>query len=165
MSKKRRKRRPRPARANTPAGESAVAKPSAASRRRRAAALDDERPPAPWGSFPLVELVVLVAIVMLVAGLVIQGGRGPVMIGVGLVLGALAGLELSVREHFGGYRSHTLVLAGALAVAVLGALAFLTGGSVWLPLALGAALAAFALAAWGLTRAFRRRSGQAFKVR
>ena len=100
---------------------------------------------------------------MLVGGLVIQGGRGPVMIGVGLVLGALAGLELSIREHFAGYRSHTLVLSGALAVAVLGGLAFLT--AVWLPLALAAAIAAFALAAWGLTRAFRRRSGQAFKVR
>ncbi len=164
MSKKRRKRRPRPAPTKTPAAEPAVAKTSATLRRRRAAALD-ERPPAPWGSFPLVELVVLVAIVMLVAGLVIQGGRGPVLIGVGLVLGALAGLELSVREHFAGYRSHTLMLAGALAVAVLGGLAFLTGGAVWLPLALAAAVAAFGLAAWWLTRAFRRRSGQAFKVR
>lgn len=107
----------------------------------------------------------MVAIVMLLGGLVIQGGRGPVMIGVGLLLGALAGLELSVREHFAGYRSHTLVLSSALGVAVLGALAFLTGGSVWLPLALAAALAVFALAAWALTRAFRRRSGQAFKLR
>jgi hypothetical protein len=163
MSKKRRKRRPRPAPAKTPGAESAVAAP--APRRRRARALDDERPPAPWGSFPLVELVVLVAIVMLVAGFFVQGGRGPVLIGVGLVLGALAGLELSIREHFAGYRSHTLVLAGALGVAVLGGLAFLSGGSIWLPLALGAAVVAFALAAWGLTRAFRRRSGQAFKVR
>jgi uncharacterized membrane protein len=101
---------------------------------------------------------------MLVGGLVVQGGQGPMMIGVGLVLGALAGLELSIREHFAGYRSHTLVLAGGLAVAVLGALTLLTP-SLWLPLALAAALAAFALAAWGLTRAFRRRSGQAFKVR
>ena len=55
------------------------------------------------------------------------------------------------------------MLSGALAVAVLAALAFLT--ALWLPLALAAAIAAFALAAWGLTRAFRRRSGQAFKVR
>jgi uncharacterized membrane protein len=163
MSKKRRKRRPRPAPANPSGTESAVATP--APRRRRARALDDERPPAPWGSFPLVELVVLVAIVMLVAGFFVRGGRGPVLIGVGLVLGALAGLELSVREHFAGYRSHTLVLAGALAVAVLGGLAFLSGGAVWLPAALAAAVAVFALAAWGLTRAFRRRSGQAFKVR
>jgi hypothetical protein len=158
--RRRRKRRPRPASAKMPAAEPAAKTPPAP-RRRRAPALD-ERPPAPWGSFPLVELVVLVAIVMLVGGLVIQGGRGPVMIGVGLVLGALAGLELSIREHFAGYRSHTLVLSGALAVAVLGGLAFLT---LWLPLALAAASAAFALAAWGLTRAFRRRSGLAFKVR
>ena len=156
--RRRRKRRPRPAPAKTPVAEPA-AKTPAAPRRRRAPALD-ERPPAPWGSFPLVELVVLVAIVMLVGGLAIKGGRGPVMIGVGLVLGALAGLELSIREHFAGYRSHTLVLSGA--VAVLGGLAFLT---LWLPLALAAASAVFALAAWGLTRAFRRRSGQAFKVR
>ena len=32
-------------------------------------------------------------------------------------------------------------------------------------LTLAAALVAFALAAWALTRAFRRRSGQAFKLR
>jgi hypothetical protein len=106
----------------------------------------------------------LVALVMLVGGLIVQGGRGAVMIGVGLVLGALAGVELSIREHFAGYRSHTMVLSGALGVAVLGALAFLVP-SIWLPAALAAALAAFALAAWGLTRAFRRRSGQPFKLR
>lgn len=164
MTKKRRKRRPRPAPANPSGAEPAEAKTPSAPRRRRARELDD-RPPAPWGSFPLVELVVLVAIVMLVGGLIVQDAQGAVMIGVGLVLGTLAGLELSVREHFAGYRSHTLVLSGALAVAVLAALAFLTEGSVWLPLALAAALAVFALAAWGLTRAFRRRSGQAFKVR
>jgi hypothetical protein len=101
---------------------------------------------------------------MLVGGLIVQGTQGSVLIGVGLVLGALGGLELSIREHFAGYRSHTLVLSGALAVAVLGTLAFLIP-SVWLPLALAAAFAAFALAAWGLTRAFRSRSGQAFKLR
>jgi hypothetical protein len=163
MTKKRRKRRPRPAPVSASAAEPAEAKTPSAPRRRRARALDD-RPPAPWGSFPLVELVVLVALVMLVGGLIVQGSQGSVMIAVGLVLGTLAGLELSIREHFAGYRSHTLVLSGALAVVVLGALAFLVP-SVWLPLALAAALAAFGLAAWALTRAFRRRSGQAFKVR
>jgi hypothetical protein len=163
MSKKRRKRRPPPAPAKTPAAEPAAAKPSAPARRRRAAALD-ERPPAPWGSFPLVELVVLVAIVMLVGGFVIRGGRGSVMIVVGLALGALAGIELSIREHFAGYRSHTLVLSGAAGLAVLVTLASLAP-SLRLAFALAVAVAAFAVAAWGLTRAFRRRSGQAFKVR
>jgi hypothetical protein len=163
MNRKRRKRRPRPAPAKTPAAEPAAAKPSAPARRRRAAALD-ERPPAPWGSFPLVELVVLVAIVMLVGGFVIRGGRGSVMIVVGLALGALAGIELSIREHFAGYRSHTLVLSGAAGLAVLVTLASLAP-SLRLAFALAVAVAAFAVAAWGLTRAFRRRSGQAFKVR
>jgi hypothetical protein len=112
----------------------------------------------------LVELVVLVAIVMLVGGLVVQGGRGPVMIAVGLVLGAVAGTELSIREHFAGYRSHTLLLSGGAAVAVLASLAFLVP-SLWLGVALAAAVAVFALTAWALTGVFRRRSGQAFKVR
>ena len=163
-TKKRRKRRPRPAPAKGPAAaEPAAAKPAPAPRRRRPAALD-ERPRAPGGSFPLVELVVLVAIAMLIGGVVVRGGQGTVMIAVGLALGALAGIELSIREHFAGYRSHTLVLSGAAGLAVLVALASL-GPSLWFPLALAAAAAAFTLVAWGLTRAFRRRSGQAFKVR
>jgi hypothetical protein len=107
---------------------------------------------------------VLVAIAMLIGGLVVQGGRGALMIAVGLVLGALAGIELSIREHFAGYRSHTLLLSGAAGVAVLAALAYLTP-SLRLPIALAVAAAAFALVAWGLTRVFRRRSGQTFKVR
>jgi hypothetical protein len=108
--------------------------------------------------------VVLVAIVMLIGGFAVQGDRGPVMIAVGLVLGALAGIELSIREHFAGYRSHTLLLSGAAAVAALAALAYLVPAA-WLPAALAVAGAVFALAAWALTGAFRRRSGQAFKVR
>jgi hypothetical protein len=163
MSKKRRKRRPRPAAARAPAAERAVDKPSPAPRRRRAEALD-QRPPAPWGSFPLVELVVLVAILMLIGGFVVQGERGPVLIAVGLALGALAGIELSIREHFAGYRSHTLLLSGAAAVAVLAPLAYLVP-ALWLPAALAVAGAVFALSAWALARVFRRRSGQPFRVR
>jgi hypothetical protein len=140
-----------------------AAKPSPVPRRRRAPA-PDQRPPAPWGSLPLVELVVLVAIAMLIGGLAVQGERGSLMIVVGLALGALAGVELSIREHFAGYRSHTLLLSGAAGVAVLVALAYLAP-SLRLPFALACAAAAFALVAWGLTRVFRRRSGQTFKVR
>lgn len=169
MSKKRRKRRPRPAPVERSAARSTVEEapveeaPPVARRRPRPSAAD-ERPPAPWGSIPLVELVVLVALVMLVVGFAVRGERGAVMIAVGLALGALAGLELSIREHLAGYRSHTLLLSGAPAVAVLAVLAYLVP-SVWLPAALAAAVAVFALAAWLLTGVFRRRSGQAFKVR
>src|SRR3954451_15851985 len=63
----------------------------------------DDRPPAPWGSFPLVELVVLLALILIVGGFIVRGERGGTMVIGGLALGSLAGIELSVREHFGGF--------------------------------------------------------------
>jgi hypothetical protein len=102
---------------------------------------------------------------MLIVGFIVSGTQGAVMIGTGLVLGSLAGLELAVREHFAGYRSHTLLLAAAAAIAVLGILFF--GAPSALPplLRIAAAAAVFALAAWWLTAVFRRRSGGlAFRV-
>ena len=126
--------------------------------RSRRASLD-ERPPAPWGSFPLVEVVVLGAIGLFVAGLIVRGARGGVMLVSALVLGSLAGLELSIREHFAGYRSHTTLLAGAAGVgsAMLSffALGRGTGRFVFLPLG----LVVFAAAFWALRQAFKRRSG------
>jgi hypothetical protein len=157
MSKKRRKRRPK----KPPQPAEAKAAPTP---RRRPRPSPDERPPAPWGSFPLVELAVLAGIVLLVAGFIVQGSQGVTLIAAGVVLCSIAGLELSIREHFGGYRSHTFLLAGAVAVAVLAGLAFLVP-SLWLPIALAIALGVFAVAAVVLTRAFQRRSGRAFKFR
>ncbi len=102
--------------------------------------------------------------VLLVLGLVIRGASGVTLIAVGLALGAIGGLELSIREHFAGYRSHTTLLSGAVGIAMLVALRFAVP-SLWLPLAFAIALGAFAVTAWALARAFRRRSGLAFKVR
>jgi hypothetical protein len=81
------------------------------------------------------------------------------MIGAGLVLGSLAGLELAVREHFAGYRSHTLLLGGAIGVAVIAG--GFVSGAVAPVIGLAAGIAAFALSAWGFATAFRRRSGGA----
>jgi hypothetical protein len=125
--------------------------------RRRAAA--DERPPAPWGDFPLSEIVIFVGIVLLIAGFFVQPPQGFVMIAVGLGLGSLAGLELSVREHFAAYRSHTLLLSAAVGVPVFGVLFVATKLSP--VICVGAGAAAFGGAAWLLTSAFRRRSGGA----
>lgn len=108
----------------------------------------------------------LVAIVILIAGFFVSGTQGAVMIVTGLALGSLAGLELAVREHFAGYRSHTLILSGAPALSVLAVLFYL-GPDGFPPVGrIAAAAATFALAAWGLTSAFRRRSGGlTFKVK
>ncbi len=114
----------------------------------------EERPPAPWGSFPLAELTILAGIVVLAIGVASQN---PTAIGVGAVLGALGGLEVSVREHFAGYRSHTTLLAGLAFVVVTGLLFYLAGTILAIALAAGAA--AFAVAFYGLRRAFRKASG------
>jgi hypothetical protein len=119
----------------------------------------DGRPPAPWGSFPLSEIVVFVGIVLLIAGFVVKPPQGIVMIAVGLALGSLAGLELSIREHFAGYRSHNLLLAAAIGVPVFGVLFLATTISPAICVAAG--LLAFGGAAWLFTSAFRRRSGGA----
>jgi hypothetical protein len=119
-----------------------------------------ERPPAPWGSFPLAELTVLVGIVMLVVGI---AGQNPTAIGVGIVLGALGGLEVSVREHFAGYRSHTTLLAGTAFVLTVGTLFYLAG--LVLAICLGVGAAVFIAAFLALCRAFQRASGGlSFKV-
>jgi hypothetical protein len=156
--KRRRRRNPNPA-AETVA---APAPPARESSRRRVAR--DQPPAAPWGSFPLVELVVLVALVMLLVGFFSSGPRQPVLIGAGLALGSLAGLELAIREHFSGYRSHILVLAAAPAILTLAILFFTS--TLAPAIRLGAALIVFGVAAWALREAFKRASGGlSFRIR
>jgi lysylphosphatidylglycerol synthetase-like protein (DUF2156 family) len=120
----------------------------------------DERPPAPWGSFPLAELTILAGIVSLVVGVF---GGGATAIGLGVVLAGLGGMEVAIREHMAGFRSHTTLLAGAVFVLVVAVLFYVAGQVLALALAAGAVafLAAFLL----LRRAFQRASGGlTFKV-
>ena len=164
-SRKRRKRRTRTAPAK-PAPEEAVAEEAGprprAAPRRAAGPPGEEPPPAPWGSFPLVELCVLAGIVMLILGFFVVGGsRGPILIAAGLALGAVGGLELSIREHFAGYRSHTAVLAGVPALIVLGLLFYLAPEGLPQLARAGIGLAVFGVAALLLMRAFSSRSGGA----
>ena len=84
-------------------------------------------------------------------------GEHPTAIGIGVALAGLGGLEVAIREHFAGYRSHTTLLAGAAFV--------LTVGGALLPrrpdprgrLAIGAV--AFAIVFYLARRAFQRASG------
>jgi len=114
----------------------------------------DERPPAPWGSFPLAELTVLAGIIALIVGIVSQN---PTAIGVGVVVAGLGGLEVSLREHLAGYRSHTTLLAGVVFVLVTGGLFYLAGLILATCLIVGGV--AFAISFYFLRRAFQRASG------
>jgi hypothetical protein len=117
----------------------------------------DEAPKAPWSPFPLVELCILVAIVMILAGFFTSGDRRGLLLGCGFALVSLASIELSLREHFAGYRSHSSLLAGCCAVASAVPLFFLTKLPYEVLLVVAAAI--FAIAFRGLRRAFVRRTG------
>jgi hypothetical protein len=114
----------------------------------------DARPKAPWHPFPLVELAVLVGIVCLGVGVFTRDDAyGRVLIALGLALGALGGLDTSVREHFAGYRSHTLVLAAFPAVAVTVVLVVAGAPPFLVPVAL---VTVFGLAFTALRRVWHR---------
>lgn len=114
----------------------------------------DGRPPAPWGSFPLTQLSVLAGLILIGVGLF--SGDPAILLG-GLLLGSLGGLELSLREHFAGFRSHTTLLAGVGAVA-LALIAWFLVGIPFGP-SVGIAALAFAGLFYLLRKAFIRASG------
>jgi hypothetical protein len=74
-----------------------------------------ERPQAPWHPLPLSELLILVGGVGTIVGLKrlghggISNGGAPLFAGLGAVV--IGTLEVTLREHLSGYRSHTLILA------------------------------------------------------
>src|SRR3954447_10060619 len=143
--------------------------PSRAERdaRRKAAAAAPRRatreaPPAPWGAFPLTELVVLIALIFGVIGFIRFDHRtGKVMVVAAMCLGSLGGLEVSIREHFAGFRSHTTLLAASCAVGSMILISVIAGkaGVAVLALVVGVGVLVFVLAFYGLRQAFVRRSG------
>ena len=118
----------------------------------------DDRPPAPWGNFPLSELVILLGIGLMTWGFLSWSGPGHLRFGAGLALASLGGLELALREHLAGYRSHSSLLAGAAALIAVSVLALGPGPHLaWALTAIAAVV--FGLAFYGLRALFKRRSG------
>ena len=79
-------------------------------------------PRAPWGAFPLSELCVFLALTAGVAGFFVSGRQGMTLVAAAVVLGCLAGLEVSLREHLAGHRPHALLLAISAGVVLVAAL-------------------------------------------
>jgi uncharacterized integral membrane protein len=116
-----------------------------------------QAPSAPWSPFPLTELVVLLSLALIVAGVLTDGGRRGALLACGFALVSLAGLELALREHFAGYRSHSTLLAAASAIVVDAPLFLWTDLPQIALLAIG--IVVFVLVLTRLRRAFRARSG------
>src|SRR3954469_25698938 len=125
---------------------------------RPASRRSDPRLPAPWGPFPLTELVVLLAIGLLIGAFIVRGERGRTMLAAGLLLGSLGGLEVSIREHFAGYRSHTTIFAAAAGVLTIVVVTLIVHPiKLWIVALI--ALAMFCLTFYLAREAFKRRSG------
>ena len=80
------------------------------------------RPSGPWGRLPITEITVAVG--LLIVGIALAGGASPrsprFLAGVGVC--GIGVVELTVREHVAGYRSHTLLLAFLPVVGLQGAI-------------------------------------------
>jgi hypothetical protein len=160
MGKRSRKQRPDPDQPTSTRAERDARRQAAATAPARRSTR--EAPPAPWGSFPLTELVVLLALVFGVIGFIRFDTRsGKVMVAAAMVLGSLGGLEVSIREHFAGFRSHTTLLAASCAVASMILISVIAGkaGVGVLALVVAVGVLVFVLAFYALRQVFVRRSG------
>lgn len=118
MGKRSRKREttgpPRARPTTAPAGRGTPAPVPAGPTSRKARMA--EAPPAPWSPFPLVELCILAGLILLVVGFFSTGDRRLTLLVVGFALVAISAIELAIREHFAGFRSHTTLLAAATVI-------------------------------------------------
>lgn len=116
-----------------------------------------QRPKAPWDPFPLTELAIFAGIVLVVIGIFVHGQTGKGLIAAGFVLACIGGLETMLREHLGGYRAHSGLLAGAVALLALIVTTAIFNPSIPVRAAIGVGV--FALTFPALRNAFIRKSG------
>ncbi len=110
-----------------------------------------ERPPGRFGGLPVSEIAILAGAVALVVGIINHGG--PALIA-GVVICLFGVVEVTTREHFSGYRSHTVLLAAIPAVAVEFLIAVTVGPPAIRALLLVPVAAVFATCSWFLRKRF-----------
>jgi hypothetical protein len=70
-----------------------------------------ERPQAPWHPLPLSELLILIGAIGTVVGLLRGPSSDAPLVFAGLAAVMIGTVEVTLREHLSGYRSHTVILA------------------------------------------------------
>jgi hypothetical protein len=103
-----------------------------------------ERPQAPWHPLPLSELLILIGTVGTVVGLS-RGESGIPVLAAGLLAVLIGTVEVTLREHLSGYRSHTVILTLIPTIALYTTLLLLTRPAPAVSLALLALAVALAV--------------------
>lgn len=101
----------------------------------------------------------MLGIGVLAAGFIVGGRQGVVMIVTGLALCFLGGTEVSIREHFAGYKSHSMLLAGVVAVLATTILFLLVPSNWPRPVPFGTGAVIFGACFYLFRESFKRRSG------
>jgi hypothetical protein len=115
------------------------------------------RPDAIWAPFPLTEIGMGVGLVLFLVGF--AGAPALLPAGVGVLVVVVA--ELCLREHFAGFRSHSILLAMLPVTTVHLGVVVLAGVSWRGPPALAVDLAIAGALAWWLQQRFRVARGRA----
>lgn len=111
-----------------------------------------ERPAGIFGPVPVSEFAIFAGLVALVVGWLEHGGPA---LEIGVIVMALGVTEVTAREHFSGFRSHTTLLAFMPAVIVEALYALVVGVPSQRILLLVPVAPIFALCYWLLRRHFR----------
>jgi hypothetical protein len=110
-------------------------------------------PPNPFGGVPVAEIAILAGAVATFVGLL--SAEAAVLL-IGIVICTLGVVEFTAREHFSGYRSHTVLLAAIPAVVAGIVLIALDSASLTREVLLPAVVAVFAVFFFPLRKRFLR---------
>lgn len=77
----------------------------------RAAQRIDGRPKPLWDPLPLTEVAIGLGVLIAIVGFARGVDTGATLIGIGILMATAGVIELCAREHFSGFKSHTLLLA------------------------------------------------------
>jgi hypothetical protein len=69
------------------------------------------RPRPLWHPWPLTEVALGLGVAIAAVGFIRGLDRGAALIGAGVLMATIGVIELCAREHFSGFKSHTLLLA------------------------------------------------------
>jgi hypothetical protein len=114
-----------------------------------------ERPPSPFGGLPVSEISIFAGLVATIVWFIVYAPTVNATLIVGLLVMAFGVVEVTAREHFSGYRSHTTLLAAIPAFLVAFGLIALTGEKAGNAPLLAVAVPIFLLLFWPLRRRFQ----------